>query len=211
MRNNLLPIAQQGSSRVAFFAALFILFTLFDFDFLAFVSFVAALAVAYIYRNPEREILHFEKQSLLSPADGVIKEIATLEDDAEYGYCVTIEGSYNDVALLRIPCDGVVKEIKVTRGARLARWEDNFENLNEYAEVVFEADGENRVKTIHRLQRSCAPLDVDLIEAQPVRQGVRYGLAINAQTLLYLPKNFRLECVRGNELRGGVSLLGYFC
>ena len=209
MKNSLLPIAQQGFKRVAFFAAFFVLFVIFDFDFLAFLSFFAALAVVYIYRNPEREMVHFEKQSFISPVDGVVREIVVLEDDEEYGYCVSIEGNYNTVALLRSPFDAEVEDVKVVRGARLARWEEDFRNLNEYAEIIFKNETD-KVKAVHILQRSCAPIDIELIKAQQVRQGIRYGLAINAITELYLPKSTRLDITRGNELRAGVSLLGYF-
>jgi phosphatidylserine decarboxylase len=78
------------------------------------------------------------------------------------------------------------------------------------AELVFEDSNKNRIKVVHRVKQSFAPLYLDVIELQNLRQTSRYGMMINGVTTLYFPSNFRVNVNVGNELKASESLMGYF-
>jgi len=209
MRNNLFIIAKSGWKYIAYAAAAFILFSILDLDILAFVAFVATALFIYLFRNPERVTPFYQQKSLVSPCDGVVTAIEDLEE-ADFAYRLDIESSYFDVGVLRVPMHAKVENIQIVRGTRVAKSSKLFPLLNEHASITFHDDNGNRVKVIHRLKQSLAPLDIELIRAQELMPSARYGMMINGVTSIYLPANFRLNLNVGQELKGAETLIGYF-
>ncbi len=209
MRNNLFPIAKEGWSYLGYAFVAFILFAIFDLDILELLAFAALLAFAFVFRNPERVLPVFEKESVVSPVDGVVVAIEELSE-GEYAYKVEIEGSYMDVAVLRVPLTSEVLSFKVTRGTRLSKQNQLSRILNENAEVVFQDHNANTIKITHRAKQSFDPIKFDMFVTQKFAQGSRYGTALNATTLLYLPQNFRLNINVGTQVKASETLIGYF-
>ncbi len=209
MRNNLFPIAKEGWSYLGYAFVAFILFAIFDLDILELLAFAALLAFAFVFRNPERVLPVFEKESVVSPVDGVVVAIEELSE-GEYAYKVEIEGSYMDVAVLRVPLTSEVSSFKVTRGTRLSKQNQLSRILNENAEVVFQDHNANTIKITHRAKQSFDPIKFDMFVTQKFAQGSRYGTALNATTLLYLPQNFRLNINVGTQVKASETLIGYF-
>lgn len=208
MKNNLYPVAKEALPYLLTTAALLLLSLALDFDFVASLFFFTALAILYIFRNPERTLQSFESASLLSPVDGKLLSIEELVDD-EYALKIEIESSYTDVSFLRMPMQAEVLSCREHRGTRTAKENALFESTNEFAELVF-SDAENSVKVVHRLTRSFAPLSIELHPSQKLLATTRYGVMLCGITTLYLPKNFRLSAQSGQHLSAGESLMGYF-
>ncbi len=209
MQNNLFIIAKSGWRYIAYAVAAFILFSILDLEFLAFVSFVGILIFFYLYRNPERQIPFYQQNSLIAPADGAITAIEELQD-SEYTYRVDVESSYLNVAVLRVPMNAKVVSVNIVKGSRVGKNSKLFALLNEYAELFLVDNANNGVKIVHREKRSFAPLDIDLVKEEELMQGVRYGVMINGVTSLYLKSNFRLNVSVGEELKASETLIGYF-
>ncbi len=209
MKTNLLPLAKEGISYFLYSLAFFILFLLLDFDFLAFLTFTITLFIGYSFRNPERELCVFEASSFLSPVDGIVQSIEELEDN-EYAYKIEIQSSCTDVAVLRVPSNAIVSKLLKYNGARTSKDSKLFTTLNENAEISFITQEENKFKIIHTLERSFAPLFIELDEKQKLFQTARYGLMLNGRTSIYLPQNFRANITIGSELKASESLMGYF-
>lgn len=211
MKNNLLPIAKEGWNYVIGSVVAFLVFTLFNFDFLEFFSFLAILFFLFVFRNPEREHLLYQEDSVVAPVDGTVSSIEEIVDDGYIGYRVVIEGSYLNVGLLRAPFTATLEDVTNKRGARLSGLSPLSETLNEQAELVFsDKKSLNKLKIIHRLKQSFAPINIDAIENQAMMQGSRYGFMVNGTTTLCLPKNFRLNVSIGSELVASETLVGYF-
>lgn len=211
MKNNLLPIAKEGWNYVIGSVVAFLVFTLFNFDFLEFFSFLAILFFLFVFRNPEREHLLYQEDSVVAPVDGTVSSIEEIVDDGYIGYRVVIEGSYLNVGLLRAPFTATLEDVTNKRGARLSGLSPLSETLNEQAELVFsDKKSLNKLKIIHRLKQSFAPINIDAIENQAMMQGSRYGFMANGTTTLCLPKNFRLNVSIGSELVASETLVGYF-
>lgn len=209
MKNNLFIISNYGWGYVAAATVLTIVFSLLDCSFLAFISLLVTFVFLYLFRNPERELSIFDKNSILSPVDGVVSKISEL-DDPEYSYRVDIASSYLDISILRIPMSSKVESLQVRHGTRVSLKSKLFKDLNEQCEVVFVDEKGHRMKIVHTLTECFVPLMIDIIKSQPVHQTVRYGYMGKGVTSLYLPHNVRLNINLANELKASESLLGYF-
>jgi len=209
MKNNLFPIAQAGIKYVSVSAATFVLFFLFDFDLLTFIAFLVTFALGFSFRNPERELPPFEQGSVVAPIDGVVTSIESIEDE-NFAYKVKIDTTCLDVGVLRVPMASKLQSLQHFHGARLSDEIQLHQEINENATLVFEDSNANLVKIHHRLKQSFAPIFIDIIEAQELRQGARYGVQINGITTIFLPKNFRVNVSVGNQIQGSQTLLGYF-
>jgi len=209
MKSNLLPVSSAGFKYLVSAFVAFIIFSIFDIEFLALISLILLFSFGFIFRNPEREVPSFEKNSLVSPVDGDVISIEDIQD-SEYAYKLEIDTTYLNVGVLRIPLDSILQSVTLRRGTRLAKASALSEDINEYAELVFVDENSNSVKVVHQLKRSFDDINIDIINAQNVRQASRYGVMINGTTTIYLPKNFRLNVTLGSELEGSQTLIGYF-
>ena len=211
MNNNLLPIAKEGWSYVAISFLLFFIFALIDLDFLKFLAFFSTLFFIFVFRNPERQNMLYQENSVVSPIDGSVTNIEELENNSDYAYKITVEGSYLAVSLLRVPFASSLEEIEVYRGARLSSVSSLSKDINENAKLIFkDKNSSNKMKVVHRLKQSFKSIDIDIIKAQNLQQGSRYGLMVDGITTLYLPHNFRLNIGLGGELIASETLVGYF-
>jgi len=209
MKNNLLPVAKEGWNYIAGALLFFVIFAFLGLGFLQFITFLITLFLIFLFRNPEREYLHYQELSVISPVDGAVVSIEELKED-EYAYKVEIDGNYLDVSLLRTPFTSVVKDIEKQNGARLSPLKPLSKTINESLELVFVDKNSNSIKILHRLKQSFMGIEVEAKRSQSLYQGSRYGIMINGVTTLYLPQNFRLNISVGTELIASQTLVGYF-
>ena len=209
MRTNLFPIAKEGLKYLSSLSIFLLVTLLLDWEFISLIVAIIIVAVAYIFRNPERALPAFENGSVISPVDGLVKSIEEL-DNSEYAYKIEIQSEYRHVSLLRAPFYADIKELEKQNGTRVSSHSKLFNDTNENLEIVFLDEAKNSVKVIHRLEQSFSPIFVELLPAQKLIQTARYGVMVNGLTTIYLPENFRLSVNIGNELKGGESLIGYF-
>jgi phosphatidylserine decarboxylase len=209
MKSNLFIIAKKGWGYLLYSVGAFLIFTFLDCDFLAFLAFLITLFFLFVFRNPERELMEYEKKSILSPVDGVISAITELSDDSEYAYRVDITSSYLDVSILRVPLNAKVESVAFQNGTRVSQKSGLFQDTNENVEIVFVDDDANKIKVSHRLTQSFAPLSIEIISSQTLHKSSRYGLMLSGLTSIYLPSNIRLSVNVANETQASQTLLGY--
>lgn len=210
MRSNLFPVAKEGMKYILSSASLLLFTVVFDLDLFTFLFSFSTLFFVYIFRNPERKLINFEKGSVLSPADGTLLSVEELVNNDKYTLKVEIQSSYQDISLLRAPFSAQISSVQDYEGTRLSKSSDLFSSLNEYAKIIFTDNENNNLKVSHRLTKSFKSLDIDLFLAQNILQTSRYGIMVSGITTLYLPKNFRLSARTGERLSAGESLMGYF-
>lgn len=209
MMNNLLPIAKEGWNYILYTLAFFILFSILDVDFLQLLSFAILIFFLFVFRNPERELPNFEHNSVLCPVDGEVTSIETLEGD-EYAYKVSLDTSYKDVGILRAPMNASVISVNKKNGTRLSLDTPIAKQTNENASIVFEDADANKVKVVHTVKQSLCGVVINAEESKSVVQSARYGIMIKGITEIYLPQNFRLSLIMGEETTASKSLVGYF-
>ena len=209
MKNNLFIISKNGYKYIAYALFIGVIFGVLDLEFFSLLSLLAALFFVYSFRNPEREVAFLDDKAVVSPVDGIVKAIDEVKE-GEYAYKIVIESNYMNVGVLRSPLSGHLESTKIFRGARISKKSKLFYDLNENTELIFVDGYNNRVKVVHRLKQSFAPVAVDVFNKEKVQKGTRYGYAINSVSELYLPENFRLNVKLGNETQAANTLIGYF-
>jgi phosphatidylserine decarboxylase len=209
MQNNLFILHKHSFKYIAYAFAAFLLLSMLDLELLATAAFIFMLICAYLFRNPEKSFVSYEKNALVSPVDGKVVKIEEIEDD-RYGYRVEIESGYLDVSVLRVPFESTLKEMNLVNGTRVSTKSKLFNKLNEYASLELADDNEHTIKLIHRLGRSFAPLYIDIYKDEKLQNRARYGVMLNGITTIYLPKSFKLNVNVGNQISGSETLLGYF-
>lgn len=208
MKSNLLPIAREGWNYLYISISLFIFFMIFGFSNLAFLSFLATAFFIFVFRNPERENILYQENSVVSPLDGIVSSIEELNETNEYK--VEVQSTYFNVALLRVPFTSLIKQSIHVKGTRLNHDAKLSETLNEYAQITFVDKNSQSIKIVHKLKQTFAPINIEANHEQNLLQGTRYGYMLNGITTIYFPRNFRLNIDVGAELSAGQTLLGYF-
>ncbi len=211
MKSNLLPIAKEGWNYLIGSIVLVLVFAFFDLKFLEFLAFLATLFFVFVFRNPERENMLYQENSVVAPVDGTVVSIEELHDKENSGFKVEIDSSYVNVSLLRVPFTSTLERIEMRKGARLSPLSPLSNSINENTEMVFSDNkSTNKIKVVHKLKQSFNSIGIDARETQNLLQGTRYGLMINGITTIYLPHNFRLNITLGSELVASETLIGYF-
>lgn len=163
----------------------------------------------FVHRNPERISNYMQDGAILSPVDGKVKSISSIENsaiDGKPGFELLIESGYADVAILRAPISSVMSIDKIYRGSML-NLNSSLKNLNETADIRFSTK-RGSILVRHLLGSWTRPLrfgsEGDVMQAQ------RYGFMLNGITSIYLPSNSRVAIKEGMTLRAGESVIGFF-
>ncbi|MBE0498783.1 MAG: hypothetical protein IBX43_06015 [Campylobacterales bacterium] len=179
------------------------------FTFSTFLVLVLFTFLLFVHRNPERISSYAQDGAILSPIDGKLKRISSIENspiDGKPGFELLIESGYADVAILRAPISSVMGIDKLRRGSML-NLSSSLKELNETADVRFSSK-RGSVLVRHLLGSWTRPLrfgsEGDVMQAQ------RYGFMLNGVTTIYLPSNSRVAIKEGMPLRAGESVIGFF-
>ncbi|MBU0631688.1 hypothetical protein KKA17_03515 [bacterium] len=203
--NDTFIVSKAGYKYLFISIGLFILFSLFGWGFFKFLTFLASVFLIYIYRNPEREIPYFQNGSLISPVDGKVIGINTLDN----GYEVVVKSSLLDTSILRAPILSKVKSFHVRKGTRLSTDIRKSMLLNEKFQIEFEDKNKNIVYVEHILDNSIDDMTANIHLNQDLNQGKRYGVMTKGKTIIRLPLTCRLSLHVGEHVRAGETLLGY--
>ena len=205
MTHDTFIVSKAGYKYILWTIAFFIIFSLFGWGFFKFLTFLAFIFFINIYRNPERETPYFQKGAIVSPVDGKVVGINTLED----GYEVIIKSSLLDTSILRTPVTSQILSMKLIRGARLSTDVRKSLLLNEKAFVEFEDENKNIIRVEHILDNSVDGITLNMYETMHIDQGKRYGVMTRGLTKMKLPNSCRLSLHVDDRLRAGETLLGY--
>ena len=198
-------ISIAGYKRIAVAFGLFILFSIAEWDLFRLLAFFAILFFVFIYRNPEREIPYLQKGAVLSPVDGKVIAINTLDN----GFEVVVRSSLADCSILRSPILSKVKSYHIRHGARLSTDVRKSMLLNEKVEIDFEDSKNNVIHVEHILDNSIDDIMINLHPDYEINQGKRYGVMTKGKSIIRFPLSSRLSLHVGSHLKAGESLMGY--
>lgn len=211
--SNTFIIAQEGWKYLLGSSGAYMLFALMDIDLLQYLAAFMFIVSAYIYRNLERTVPEYQKNSIVSPVDGKISAVEMVDSCPEMdGTCqkITIRTGCFDTSLLRVPFDATVENLDHRHGTRLSRKRDHARELNEMALMSLSDEQGHKLVVEHLLEQSPDTISLGISTGQQLRQGTRYGLIVKGTHILYLPGNSVLSIKAGDRLRAGESFLGYF-
>ncbi len=198
-------VSKAGYKYVAILVSAIVIFSFLNFSLLRLLSLVLLGAVVYIYRNPELEIPYMQKGAFLSPVDGKVVAINSLDNTYE----IVIESSLFDISILRAPFFSSLHSVNLRRGMRLSTDTRKSTLLNEKVELVFEDRYNNVVHVEHMLDNSIDDLSVYVKSGEELSQGRRYGVMTKGRTTLSIPLSSRLSVQVDSHVKSGETLLGY--
>lgn len=209
MSGESLPIVPSAWPYLVFFLLAAVVAYVFH-PWLAVFPLVGFFFTAYFFRNPKRAVPRSEGR-ILSPADGVVREIRTVDADPFIGgpaVRLSIFLSIFNVHLNRSPVAGRVFMRHYRPGKYIPAFKSHASEVNERNLVGIEsAAGPVLVTQITGfLARRivCWAQTGDFLE-----QGQLFGLIrFGSCTELVLPANVLLTVQRGQKVKGGVTVIG---
>src|ERR1700756_575062 len=162
----------------------------------------------WFFRDPERAIPQ-EPDALVSPADGKVTDISTVEVGQEKRLRVSIFLSVIDVHVNRSPIAGVVRDVRYQRGKFLDARSPDCADLNEQNIVTVEGDGQIVVF------KQIAGLLARRIVFHPkvgdrLIRGQRVGLIkFGSRTDVLFDAGARVNVKMGDRVKGGASIVAY--
>lgn len=174
--------------------------------------FLALAAILFFFRDPERKIPD-GKNLILSPADGVIRDIELISA-SDSGHLAGIFGGKD---MLRISIYVSVADVRITRAPCefTVKLRERKEDANSAEEsVVLAGIAENNAREIPLAIQQYSGVGTGKIVCEPVPgdklfSGQRYGmLKLGSIVELYLPAKSDLLEIKvgvGNRVHGGIS------
>ncbi len=166
--------------------------------FIAGILYILAIALIFIYRNPERTV-HSNQNEFLSPVDGKINSI-DIKDGKTYLY---IDVSLLDVHLLRSPIDADLRVESHIKGLNLPSHKFKAKKLNERAVLDF-----GKIK-VDLLSGMCNP-PMKLNDKKALSKGERFGIFVDGSVMIELANNEKLFVTIGDRVYSGDTVLGAF-
>jgi phosphatidylserine decarboxylase len=203
----LVPIAYDGWKFILGFGFLGFLFLLFGPWFsntVGVLLILLALFCVAFFRDPEREIPPTD--DILSPADGVVLEVATVDGEGYGpGRVIRIFLSVLDAHVQRSPVTGTVKSLRYLPGLFLDARDPRapFANESNLIELVSDR-GRVMVKQISGFLARRIVCWVQ--EDDAVERGERIGLIrFGSQVDLYVPKDSEIAIKEGDRVVAGIT------
>lgn len=204
------PIVKDGY----FIILIFVLLTVLAFFFLPIVwvsvPLVITIFLMFFFRNPNR-VINFDKNIILSPADGLVMSVQDIFDD-EYlnadATKVTIFLSVFDVHINRTPIEGEITYQRYTCGRFKAAYKKSASIENERHAIGIA--GENIKILVIQVAGLLARRIVSWVTlGNEVDQGTRYGMIkFGSSTEIIMPKNVQVLVKKGSRVIGGKTIIG---
>lgn len=171
---------------------------------------VLAFYFMYFFRNPRRT-LQLDELSILSPADGTVTEISSVEDDDfvhEKANKVVIFMSVFNVHVNRSPIDGEIKLQKYFCGRFRPAYKDTVGIENEHHVIGIE---NSRIRiTVKQIAGILARRIVSWVSLDDkLKQGELYGMIRFGSCLeVVIPARVEILVKKGEKVQGGLTVLG---
>jgi len=172
------------------------------------VALLILVLFLYFFRDPERRIPSGEGL-ILAPADGRVVRISSPgEEGGEEGILVSTFLSLLDVHVNRSPMSGVVSGVTYKKGSFRLAFLDEASQENEQNVISF-THGKDRI-ILKQIAGLIARRVVCWVKPnQEVEAGQRIGfIKFGSRVDLILPPGSQIEVRKGDQVKGGLSIIG---
>ena len=178
---------------------------------LAFLAALAALFIAFFFRNPRRNI-PAQQNAILSPADGKIIYVGEWTEERfqkQRALKVSIFMSIFDVHLNRAPVAGRVLERNYHPGRFLVASREKSSLLNEQNALILETEDRFKILVVQIAGFIARRIVCYADTGDTVKQGEIFGLIrFGSRVDLYLPPEVKPLVSTGQHVKGGESIIG---
>jgi phosphatidylserine decarboxylase len=174
----------------------------------AIVPLLLACFFLWFFRDPERAIPQ-EPGALVSPADGKVTDVSTVNTEDGKRTRISIFLSVVDVHVNRSPITGVIRDVHYQRGKFLDARSPDCAEQNEQNIVTVEGGGQRVVfKQIAGLLARRIVFTPKLGDS--IQRGQRVGLIkFGSRTDVLFDADARVSVKVGDRVKGGASILAY--
>jgi phosphatidylserine decarboxylase len=167
----------------------------------------------YFFRNPKR--LHIQALQdaslLLSPADGRVLDIQFDPHNGfeGYAYKISIFLSVFDVHVNRMPCTGVIEEVKYKRGVFVPAYVPKSSELNERNDIIIIRDDGSRLVVRQIAGIIARRIRCWVRQGSLIPVGTCYGMIkFGSRVDILLPAHVDVSIVKGQRVYGGSTVIG---
>ncbi|MFC1798674.1 phosphatidylserine decarboxylase family protein [Thermodesulfobacteriota bacterium] len=205
------PIARAGYPFIYASAFTTGVFALLGLTVPALLGLLVTLFVCYFFRDPDRIVPRMDG-TVVSPADGKIIFVETIEDDRFYkGTCIKISifMSVFNVHINRIPHEGEIKKIEYFPGKFFAANLDKASKDNEHNAIFIETEAGRKLCMVQIAGLIARRIICTVQTGDNVIRGQRFGLiCFGSRVDIYLPEDSDLSVSVGDRVTAGASILG---
>jgi phosphatidylserine decarboxylase len=203
-------VAKEGFPHISIPFSLGMILVFMGFPMTGAAAVTIAVASALFFRDPERPY-PAQPDDILSPADGRIVAVDTVEEDRYLGgqaLRISVFMSVFNVHVNRIPLDSRVLSVKHVSGGFAMAHLDDAGTINERTEILLE-DRTGRKSLLVQVAGLVARRIICRIdEGDDVQRGSRFGLiCFGSRVDLYLPTEAAPLVEIGTRVRAGQSVL----
>ncbi len=208
-----IPVAKEGYPFIGFVAFCTLIFAVLGLSCTAFISLLITTFVLCFFRDPERFIVQ-DENALVSPADGKILLIEEVEDEKFTGgkaTKVSVFMNVFNVHVNRIPFNGTVEKVIHFPGKFYSADSDKAALQNEYCATLLTTPAGKTIAFVQMAGLIARRIVCWLEPGDVVSKGKRFGLIrFGSRVDLYLPPDMEITVQKGQKVRAGESILGYF-
>lgn len=178
---------------------------------LALLSLVATLFICAFFRDPDRVIPNGEGV-LVSPADGKVVAIDTLNDTPHYtGKCRRIGIFMNvfNVHVNRAPHEGALTAIDYSPGRFMPADKAKASTDNEHNALTLKTEGGQEICFVQIAGLVARRIICHVQPGDRLKRGQRFGLiCFGSRVDVYLPQDTDIRVKVGEKVRAGTSIIG---
>lgn len=163
----------------------------------------------WFFRDPERMIPD-APGAIVSAADGKVTDVSSIVVDGKPVTRISIFLSVFDVHVNRSPIAGTIRNVHYQRGSFLNAMNEKCAELNEQNIVTLDGEGQAVIfKQIAGLLARRIVFNKKVGDV--VRRGERVGMIkFGSRTDVLLDPAARIDVKKGDRVKGGSTVLGYF-
>jgi len=200
------PVAAEGLPCIAVPAVFTVIALAFGWRIPAVILCLLTLFVVWFFRNPERKIPGNSK-FIISPADGKVLRIEEVVDHELFEgplKKIDIFMSVFNVHINRMPCEGVIENVRYHKGRFISANLDKASQHNERNDVLIRMPDGRKVLVIQIAGFIARRIDCWAAQGMCFQKGERFGLIrFGSRVEVFLPYDTHILVSAGDKVRGG--------
>jgi phosphatidylserine decarboxylase len=204
-------IAAEGLPCIAVPAVFAVIALAFGWRISAVILFLLTLFVVWFFRNPERKIPGNSK-FIISPADG---KVLRIEEVADHELLegplkkISIFMSVFNVHVNRVPCDGVIEDVRYHEGRFISANLDKASQDNERNELLIRMSDGRKILVIQIAGFIARRIDCWAAQGMCLQKGERFGMIrFGSRVEVFLPYDTHIMVSAGDKVMGGEKPIG---